>query len=311
MAFNVAGLVDYVNQNSTELLTAATFKGRSKELCQVRTGIKLTDLIPLLTETLTYQANACILSASGDSAIAGLPITVGDIAIVKSYCAKTLIPKFTQMWLKAGSEGEVDMPAIYAKFAEEVTALLSQQEEVSVWQGDILSGNVNLVRYDGWLKHITAGGTAIVGNPTAITVATGIVAANVISILQRQYQLIPASVLDKPNLAIRVGADVFRTYQNALVNANLFAYSGEGTTEIMLPGTNIPVQLIHGLTGTNRIITGSWDNFYWGTDLVNDSETFEFRQATGLDKNHYLVIEFKSGTACAYMPELVNFVLTP
>jgi hypothetical protein len=312
MAFSLAGLPDYIDQSRDELLSKALFGAESKSKATLHTGIKQTQDVHLLTETAVYQADGCDLTSSGDTTIGRLPITVGEIAIMKKYCTKDLLPKFTQRWLKAGATGELDEITQFAAFATETAAMVARQEEINVWQGDTsLSAPASERFYDGWIKLIEAG-SAINGNPTGITVATGISSANIISILQGMYQVMSEDELSLTDNAIRIGMDNFRLFQTALVNANLFHYSGEATNEIMLPGTNIPVQGLNGLNGTDRIYAGSWSNFHVGTDLESDSEEFSFQAGnTPGDGNHYLVARFKAGCGVSFIERIVEFKLVP
>ena len=312
MAFSLTGLPAYVDQSKDELLSKALFGSESKAKAVTHTGIKGTQDVHLLTETAVYQADGCDLSPSGDTTIGRLPITVGNIAIMKKYCTKDLLPKFTQRWLRAGATGELDEIAQFAAFAAETAAMVARQEEINIWQGDTALSSPDSRRfYDGWMKLIDAG-SPINGNPTGITVATGITASDIIGILQKMYELMSPDELALTDNAIRLGMDTFRLFQTALVNANLFHYSGEATNEIMLPGTNIPVQGLNGLNGTNRIFAGSWSNFHVGTDLQSDEEEFSFEPGnTPGDKNHYLVARFKSGAAVSFIDRIVEFTLVP
>lgn len=148
------------------------------------------------------------------------------------------------------------------------------------------------------------------GNPTGITTSTGITAANVIGIMQKIYELIPVELLDKEDLSIKVGRDVFRSFQTALVNANLFAHNGEATDTIMLMGTNIPIVAVNGLNGTNRIISTIPDNLHWGADMESDEDELVVESGnTPGDKNIYITTRFKSGTAISHPGHIVQFKL--
>jgi hypothetical protein len=74
----------------------------------------------------------------------------------------------------------------------------------------------------------------------------------------------------------------------------------------------VPIQGLNGLNGTNRIFAGIWDNLHWGTDLESDEEEFivESGNRPG-DKNFYVTVRFKTGTAITFPDQIVQFTLVP
>ena len=147
------------------------------------------------------------------------------------------------------------------------------------------------------------------GNPTAIATATGITTANVISIIDGIYSLIPADILDKADKFVAVGADVFRTYMIALKQANLFHFAPNDTNmEFVLPGTDITLYGLNGLNGTNRIVASYWENMIYGTDLTNDEEQYKWVYDE-VDEVWYRTIRFKSGYQIGFPSEVVQFTL--
>jgi hypothetical protein len=138
---------------------------------------------------------------------------------------------------------------------------------------------------------------------------TGITATNVIGIMQRVYNSIPAAILDKQDVVAFVGWDTFRTYQNAVTNGKYFAYTAESTNgEMMIIGTNVKMIAVNGLNGTNRIIAGSLENFYMGVDLLDDSEKFDIWYSKDNDEIRF-ACEFRCGVQIAYPTEIVQFKL--
>jgi hypothetical protein len=312
MAFDVSGLPAYVNQteNRDRFLHAALFGSKSKTLASTYQGIKGSQTINIMAESAAYQADGCEITASGNSTLTQRTITVGAVVDKKKYCLKDLIPKWTQHLLRQGSEAENDEIALMDFFANYGVAQIAKQEETNAWQGDTASGTANLNKYDGWLKLIDAG-SPIDGNPTAITVATGITTANVIGIIDGIYSLIPADILDKADKFVACGADVFRTYMIALKNANLFHFSPSDTNmEFVLPGTDIVLYGLNGLNGTDRIVASYWENMIYGTDLTNDEEQYKWVYDE-VDEVWYRTIRFKSGYQLGFTEEVVEFTLTP
>ena len=78
----------------------------------------------------------------------------------------------------------------------------------------------------------------------------------------------------------------------------------------MLPGTNLKVVAVNGLTGTNRIITSRASNMYIGMDAMSDSDSIKMWESMD-DQNVKSSINFKRGTQVAYPAEIVSFTLVP
>jgi hypothetical protein len=138
---------------------------------------------------------------------------------------------------------------------------------------------------------------------------TSITASNAQSVMLGMYDSIPVQILDKGDVVVFCGFDVFRKWQSNLTTLNLFHYTGETSNfELTIPGTNVKVVAVNGLNSTNRLIAGSLSNFYYGCDLLSDSEAFEMWYSKDDDVVRYKA-EFRAGTQIAYPSEIVSFKL--
>lgn len=145
-----------------------------------------------------------------------------------------------------------------------------------------------------------------------VTAATGITAANVISVFDAVVASFPEAVIngeDKP--VIFAGVDLVRMYATALRNANLYHYTASGDEYekgFVIPGTDIRVIPTPGLSGTNRLFGTRLENIWLGTDLENEWETFKWyydeRTETLLFKSR-----FRLGVQIAFPSEAVQFLL--
>lgn len=142
------------------------------------------------------------------------------------------------------------------------------------------------------------------------TPVTSITSSNVEAIIDAVYKAIPVEVLDKEDLFIACGTDVFRLYTIALKNANLYHYGVDAINfELFIPGTNIKLVALNGLNGTSRIIAGRKSNMFMGVDLMNEEEKFEIFFAKEADEVR-LMCAFKVGTQVAFPSQVANFELT-
>ena len=308
-----SALTAYVDQTSTDLLTPAIMGGVTASIVNVQAGIKSSAALQKFTTTVTFQDDDCAFNASDTTSWSQRNLSVNDIKIQEVLCQKDLEAFWTQTLLTPGSEiTEADVPEIYMNYKMEA---VQREIELAIWGGEDGVAAGNLAFSDGFLMKIDGDGQGVTvnGNPDDILESTGIVAANVHDIFQKQYELIPTGVMGKKDVYSFCGWDTFRTLLIALTDANLFNYTTDGASEkgfITLPGLGLKIQAVEGLTGTNRIITGSASNFYVGTDLLNDMEVLHLWLADDR-RNVRSDISFKLGTEIAYLEEVVDFRLYP
>lgn len=311
MAFNVAGLSAYTDEVGGDFIIKSIFGSETAKMLTVQSGIKTTQNIHIQnTDAIFQEGSGCGFNSSGTTAITNSAITVGEIKVQEELCTSDLNAKFTQIMLNAGSDLDGSVEPIFDLFLEEKAQEIAAAMETALWQGDTTSGNSQTEQFDGLLKIIDAG-SPIDGNPTGITVATGIVAANAVAIFNGIYTLLPDAILGKDDVIISVGYDVFRTYTQALTTANLFHYTADSTDfSVTIPGTNVKVKALHGLNTTNRIIAARTSNLYLGTDLANEEETFQFRYSEDNETWRY-TNRWKAGTGCPFTDQVVEFTLVP
>ncbi len=319
MALDVSTLVDYVIENQDLLVSKSLFSGRTVDLISaegnVMTGVKFAEQINILsTDAIFQDGSGCTRTPSGTTSITQRKVTVGQVAVVEDLCVKTLNKKYLSKSLAAGSLAEKQKIPFEKEYTDLKSATISKQLEVAVWQGDTSHGNVNLNKFDGYIKLIDAALTAVNGNNTGITTGTGITQSNVISIIANQITRIPADVQGSDDIRIFVGWDVFSLYVAALTAANMYHYiaSEDATKEdvgtLIIPGSYIKLTAVHGLDGTNRIFTMRTSNMYAGVDMENEEEKWEI--LPDQFKNYLRFnVEFKYGVNVAFPDEIVSFKL--
>ena len=179
MSFDVSTLTDYVNEQSTDLISRLYFEKTSSDYFTLQAGVKKTDALHLLSVTAFPQdGSGCSPAASGDVNFTDRDITVGQITYFSGFCMKDLIPKYTQILLRAGNAETEDM-TFEAEVADNIIKTIMEHNETADWQGDTASGNVYINRYDGLIKIIDAAGTAVAGNSSAATSITAGASGNV------------------------------------------------------------------------------------------------------------------------------------
>jgi hypothetical protein len=315
MAFNVNGLTNYTKEESLQLLTKAMFTAKTASLLsaagQVIPGIKSAEILPLLSSDVFFQADSCSYSSSGNTTISQRTLTVGKVKVQETLCPKDLETKYTQKALAAGEA--IDMGVFTDQIGAEKAGDIAEALETAIWQGDLLSANGNLNKWDGFLTILDSLGFGGAGDPIRGNVGgaySSITASNIDDILGTIYSVIPAALLDKPDLFIAMGTDTFRLYRQWLVGANLFHYSPAEiqSMEIVDPITGIRIYGLNGMNGSNKIVAGLWSHFFLGTDMMNEEEDFEFI-FNPFERRIQFHAAFKYGTQISYPEQVVYFKL--
>ena len=315
MSFDVSTLTNYVNEQSTDLISRLYFEKTSSDYFTLQAGVKKTDALHLLAVTAFPQdGSGCSPSASGDVNFTDRNITVGQITYFSGFCMKDLIPKYTQILLAAGN-AETESMSFEAQVADMIIGTIMEQNETADWQGDTASANVYINRYDGLIKTIDAATTAVDGNSGAVTAATGITSGasgNVDTLIRDVCNARPANVKSAANQVLFVGQDTFDKYVDTLNAKNLFNVNATDWANYTMSvvGKNVTLVGVVGLDGTNRMFLGTQENFVLGFDLQNDEEEFDMWYEKKDDKVYYRV-KFKRGLQVAYPTEIVEFTLVP
>ena len=319
MAFVVSSLVDYAKENEALLVTSSVLGSKTASLIKsqgnVLVGVKSSEKIGIMDTDAFFQDDSdCGFNASGTTTFTQRSVVVGKIKVQEALCPKQLESKYLQKALSAGST--YDSVSFAADYTSKKSARIAAQIEIGIWTGDSASADGNLNKFDGFVKLVNAASASVVhANSTtyygtALTAVTGITSANVIAVLDSVYKAIPAKIIDKDDVTIFVGNDVYRTYTIALKNSNLFAYTydGQATGELTLPGTTIKVIAVQGLNGTSKIYASRVSNLFVGTDLINEEEQFELIHDP-YAMNIKFMAAFKFGVQFAFPDEMVDFIL--
>ena len=311
MSFDVSSLTNYVNEQSTDLISRLYFEKTSSDYFTLQSGVKKTDALHLLAVTAFPQdGSSCAVSASGDVTFTDRNLTVGQITYFSGFCMKDLIPKYTQILLRAGN-AETEEMAFEAEVADSIVKTIMEHNETADWQGDTASANVYINRYDGLIKIIDAATTAVDGNTSSATAISSGASGNVDTLISDMCNARPAKVKSAANQVLFVGQDTFDKYVDTLNAKNLYHVNATDWANytVSIPGKNVTLVGVVGLDGTNRMFLGTQENFFLGFDLQNDEEEFDMWYDKKDDKVYYRV-KFKRGLQVAYPDEIVEFTLT-
>lgn len=301
MAFSVSTINDYVKANENLLIGKAVVGGKTASLLNLQTGVKDSAYLNLLTADPTLQAGACGWNAAGTTTVTRRKIQTGQIKVNTPFCDKDLYKTFMSYGTRV-AVGQKTLP-FEEEFVMQNIKEVNRKLEETIWLGDI-TGNTSthLDRFDGF--------KTIIDNAAGVVDATHTSAKVILTYPKECIDAvvagIPNAIIDRSDLVVFVGYDVFRAYVAALQAANLYHYTAnlDGQMSMMIPGTTIRLEGVHGLTGVKRIYASALENMYFGTDMENDQEQFKFWYSE--DNSEFrLKIEFNGGVQVAF-PDLVT-----
>lgn len=293
MAIVVTALTDYVDENKLELISKSISGAKSIKLMNIQTGVKGSTAINLMKTDVVFQSGAsCGWNASGDTTLSQRMIVSKPVKINDSFCDVTLLKKWAGQEVRVAA-GFEKLP-FEQKFTNGVVDGVNENLELGVWQGDT-AGSGNLAMFDGLLKIIGAEDTSI----KKVMSVSGVKEA-----VDATYKLVPSAILN--TVALFMGQDSFREYSMALTAANLYHYNPtiDGEMTIVIPGTSTKIYGVPGLDGTGKIVAADPENLYYGTDMENDEEKFDFWYSKD-NQEFRLAIKFLAGVQVAFPDQVV------
>lgn len=311
MSYDVSALNNWFNESENKygFVTKALLGSDTAAVVKTIPGVKYKTPLNGLYSTSTIVADSCDDSASGTTTMTQRVLQVADLKDVELICANDLIAKWTSAQVQAGSP-DVASSEIAAIIMQEKARAIAADLETKYWQETSL--------FSGWLKIIDdlgfgGAGDPIKGNPSDITTGTGIVASNIMTIMDNMYSLIHAAVKStyRDSLVCFIGYDNFSTYALKLRDLNLFHYKPtDGLGELYHPGTNLRVVPVGGLNGTNKLVSTFKDNLVIGCDVAGEETNVRWLEINDKDyEGVKLKTNFKVGVQVAKTDELVYFEL--
>ncbi|NRB64036.1 MAG: hypothetical protein HRU40_13600 [Saprospiraceae bacterium] len=310
MSFDVSGLTTYIDETKFDLLTQLQSTSGLAGVVRMVPGIKGSSNVHFLDTTVTFQDDACSYNSVDSTPLTEKNLAVGAIAIMEDVCVKTLNQTWLETQVRAGDVGEQDIPQIVAEaWTNRKLNAVANAIAIADFQGDTASGTANLNKYDGLLKLVDADGTVIDGNTGGVTVATGVTAANIISILQGMFLSRGEFLRGRDDVSLWIPEDWYELYIIALINTNNFNYTAEDGDTVLF-GTNVVLRPSKGLTGLDRAIMTYNDNIIIGADMDMEEDDLRLWYSQD-DRVNKSLITFKRGIQYGYGNAIVEFTLVP
>lgn len=282
MAFNLSTLNAYVEENKLPLIAASVLKGNTVSKFSLMTGVKGSAALNIISTNPTLQEGNCNFSPEGDTKFTQRKVDTFQFKVNMEWCEKDLLAYYTQYAVRAGLAD--DSLAFEEYITKQIVDNVQAQLEKEVWQGGKMTGLIDILLSNA-KKATWSDGTSAYDKVKAV------------------YMAIPEKVLDKA--VVMCGMDTFRQYTMELAEKNLYHYSANNDgLEIVIPATNTKLVAVAGLNGTDNIVAGALDNFYFATDMLSDSETFDIWYSKD-HRTYRLAIEFNAGVQVAFPDEVV------
>jgi hypothetical protein len=315
--YNLGGLQNYVDQLSADIISEAVLTPVTMKYCNVVPGIKGTQNVNLLSETLTVQTGTtCGWNNAGEVTFTVAPITVQALKTNVSLCLQQLNTLWLGQYLNSGSYNE------NAPFEQAIVDLQTKQikryNEDLLWNAStgtssfsgfkqIVTNNTNTIPLAAIATGATPNGVVALTGQTALcsvsaTGGTQQQAYNVLTQIDNLIQYLSRDVYDRDDIVIYMSQTQFKCYLTAIRNVNNFHFSEPSlgqVYEVFHPQTNYKVVGVPGLNGSNLILIGPMQYMLIGTDLASDEDSFRAWWSQDFQEVR-IMSSWKLGTAIAF-----------
>jgi len=304
--YNVAGLQPYVDEQREDLIHRSVTEAQTLSYIAIQQGIKGSEELKLLNDSIVYQTGDCSMSPSGDTIFTDRTISVETIGYLKRFCQKDLAGFWTQLALRPGAMAEDKTLPFEQILINYLLELHAFELEKLIWQGNKATGSGNLAFMNGFNQFLTVANGCVDLNTSG---ETSIDATNAYDIFYEAFTNTPSNIAEGQDFICFTGRENFNYLLKNLVDLNLYNYNpGQFATmnELLLPGTNMRVVKVNGLNGTTKIYTGRASHFFFGTDLSSDFESYDLWYSFD-DDVIYLRSKFRAGVQVPFLNQVGTF----
>jgi hypothetical protein len=222
--YDLAGLANYTDQLSADIISEAVLTPITMKYVNVVPGIKGTQNVNLLSETLVVQTGTtCGWSSSGDTTFTVAPITVQALKTNTSLCLQELNSIWLGQYLSSGSYNE------NAPFEQAIIDL--QTKQIKRFNEDLLwNASSGSSQFSGFIEIFTNSGDAtILTGQTALCSVTGATtqekANNILAQVDNLINSLNRNVYDRDDIIVYMSQSQFKCYMVALRNVNNFHFT--------------------------------------------------------------------------------------
>jgi len=299
--YDLGGLSAYVDQLSSDIISEAVLSPVTMKYLNVVPGIKGTQNVNLLSETLSVQTGTtCGWNDAGDITFTTVPLTVQALKVNQSLCLEELNTLWLGQYLNPGSYNE------QAPFEQAIVDL--QTKQIKRYNEDLLwNASSGTSTFSGFIELLnnTAGVVKLTGQTALCSITGASVVDKANSVLTAVDNIINAldrNIYDRDDIVIFMSQQQFKCYLVALRNVNNFHFT-EPTLgqvyETFHPQTKYKVIGVPGLNGSNLIAASASQYFMAGVDLMSDEDSFRSWWSQDFQEVR-IMSAWKLGTAIAF-----------
>ena len=299
--YDLGGLSAYVDQLSSDIISEAVLSPVSMKYLNVVPGIKGTQNVNLLSETLSVQTGTtCGWNDAGEITFTTVPLTVQALKVNQSLCLEELNTLWLGQYLNPGSYNE------QAPFEQAIVDL--QTKQIKRYNEDLLwNASSGTSTFSGFIELLnnTAGVVKLTGQTALCSITGASVVEKANSVLTAVDNIINAldrNIYDRDDIVIFMSQQQFKCYLVALRNVNNFHFT-EPTLgqvyETFHPQTKYKVIGVPGLNGSNLIAASASQYFMAGVDLMSDEDSFRSWWSQDFQEVR-IMSAWKLGTAIAF-----------
>lgn len=274
--YDLGGLATYTDQLSPDIISEAVLTPQTMKYVNVIPGIKGTQNVNLLKETLVVQTGTtCGWNDAGDVTFTVAPVTVQALKVNQSLCLQELNTLYLGQFLGQGSYNET------APFEQAIIDL--QTKQIKRFNEDLLwNASSGTSTFSGFIQLLnnTAGVVKLSGQ-TALCSITGSStqekAYNVLAQVDNLINALNRNIYDRDDVIVYMSEQQFKCYMVALRNVNNFHFTEPtlgAVYEVFHPQSKYKVVGLPGLNGSNLIAIGAQQYMLVGTDLVSDEDSY-------------------------------------
>lgn len=257
-------LKTYLETNGTEVLTKALFNSESAKYFQIQTGVTAETPIIRLDSSITLaDASTCGFTATGSDTFSNRLLSPKFLKVNKEFCPKTLLKTWAHSDVRMNALGQ-EMPFEELLINNNINELAKVNERL-IWEGDTTSGTGNMLLMDGIITIAKKDENTVKQEKGTDTIWKRV---------QKIWLALPEEIADKATIFMSIAN--YKQLIVELMNENMFHVFEEyqGTYEMTLPGANVKIKGVSGIT-SDVILATPEDNLYLGVDGESDSETVD------------------------------------
>ena len=299
----------YAGQFAGEYIAAALLSASTIDDggITVKGNISYKEVIKKLATTELVSAASCDFTPTSTVTLTERILQPTELQVNLQLCKQDFISDWEAQSMGFGL-GQTLPPKFSDFMLAHVAAEVAQSNELNLWQGDTAAASNNA--YDGFEKLLAADAGVI-----DVAAAT-LDAANIITELGKVVDAIPGALYGKEDLFIYIGSAAAKFYVQSLGG---FAANGLGANGVANMGTQwwnngsltvngVKIFVCPGMSA-NKMVAAQRSNLYFGTGLLNDSQSVRVLDMQDLDgsQNVRMVMRYTAGVQFGVAEDVVLY----